>query len=85
MLPITFETNNQPAESQFWVQCENCKLYLNTNEQMFQNLLCHYPGPIHGSTSWVCNSCREKSSLLVQLGNMNETIKHLNACKQLIH
>ena len=33
MLPIMYQMNNEQVEKRFWVQCENCKLYLDTNEQ----------------------------------------------------
>ena len=78
MLPILYETDNQPTEKRYWVQCENCELYLDTNELNFLTILRNYPGPISDSTNWTCNSCKEKTSLLAQLDYMNNTIKHLN-------
>ena len=78
MLPIMYEMNKEPIEKRFWVQCENCKLYLDTNEQCFLSILHNYPGPSPGSTHWICKSCLEKNSLIVELTNMHETVKYLN-------
>ena len=78
MLPVMYEMNNQHFEKRFWIQCESCKLYLDTNEQTFQTILFHFPGHIAGSTNWTCNSCKEKASLILQLGSMEDTIICLN-------
>ena len=69
---------NQHVEKRFWIQCENCKLYLDSNEQCFMNILHKYPGPTYGTTNWVCDSCKEKNTLLAELTHMNETVSQLN-------
>ena len=61
-----------------FIQCESCSLFIIADHSHYIWLKGHHPGKEPGSICYTCQTCKEKTSLLMQIDDLNKTIFDMN-------